>query len=52
MPVVMYGSETMIWKERFRIRAIHMDNFKSLLDIRRMDRGLVLSDERIDEGVL
>ena len=34
MPVLMYGSETMIWKEeeRSRIRAVQM------LGIRRMDR--------------
>ena len=50
-------------KERFRIRAVHMDNLRGLLGIMRMDRvpnarirefwevkkGL---DERIDEGML
>ena len=30
----MYGSETMIWKEneRSRIKAVHMDNLRGLLD--------------------
>ena len=36
--VLMYGSETMLWKERSRIRAVHMDNLRSLVGIRRMDR--------------
>ena len=40
IPVLMYGSETMLWKgkERSRIRAVQMDNLRGLLDIRRMDR--------------
>ena len=40
VPVLMYGSETMILKEekRSRIRAVQMDKIKSLLGIRRMDR--------------
>ena len=39
MPVFMYGSETVIWKEkeRSRIRAVEMDNLRGLLGIRRMD---------------
>ena len=39
VPVIMYGSETMLWKkkERFKIRAVKMDNIRGLLDIRRMD---------------
>ena len=58
VPVFMYGSETMLWKEkeRSRIRAVQMDNFRGLLGIRRIDRefcgvkkGL---DERIDEGLM
>ena len=65
VPVLMYGSEKMLWKEkeRSRIRAVQMDNLRGLLGIRRMERipnawirgfcgvkkGL---DERIDEGVL
>ena len=39
VPVLMYGSETMLWKEkRSRIRDVQMDNFRGLLGIRRMDR--------------
>ena len=64
VPVLMYGSETMSWKEEiFKIRTVQMDNLRSLLRIRRMDRvpnarirelcgvtkGAV---ERIDESVL
>ena len=39
VPVLMYVSRTMLWKdkERFRIRAVQMDNFKGLLGIRRID---------------
>ena len=35
--VLIYGSETMIWKEkeRSRIRAVQMDNFRGLLGIRK-----------------
>ena len=38
VPVFMYGSETMIWKEkeRSRMRAVQMDNLRGLLSIRRM----------------
>ena len=44
----MYGNETMLWKEkeRFRIRAVQMDNLRGLLGIRRMDR---VSNARIRE---
>ena len=65
VPVVMYDSEKMLRneKERSRIRAVQMGNFRGLLGIRRMDRvpnprirelcgakkGL---DESIDEGVI
>ena len=40
VPVLMYGSETMLRKEkeRFRIRAVQMDNLRNLLGIRRMNR--------------
>ena len=40
VPVLTYGSERKIWreKERSRIRAVQMDNFKGLLGIRRMDK--------------
>ena len=65
VPVLTYGSETMLWKERSRIRAVQMDNLTGLLGNRRMDivpnarlrelcgvrKGQTL-DERIDEGVL
>ena len=42
VPALMYGSETMLWKkkERFRIRAVQMDNIRGLLGIRRIDRFL------------
>ena len=59
MPVLLYGSETMIWreKEKSRIRAVQI---LVLLDIRRMDKmpnalirelcGVMKElDERIDE---
>ena len=38
--VITNGSETMLWKEkeRPRIRAVQMENFRDLLGIRRMDR--------------
>ena len=65
VPVLMYGSKTMIWKEeeRSRIRAIQMGKIRSLLCIRRMNRisnaqirklhrvakGV---DERIEDDVL
>ena len=37
---LMYSSETMLWKEkeRLRIKAVLMDNLRSLLGIRRVDR--------------
>ena len=48
--VLIYGSETMLWKEeeRSRIRAVQVDNLRGLLGIRRMNSV----DERIDEDVL
>ena len=65
VPVLTYGSETMLWREkaRSRLRAVQMENLRELRGIRRMDRvqnsrirklcgvrkGL---DESIDEGVL
>ena len=65
IPVLMYGSETMLWKENEipRIRAVQMDNLRGFLGIRRMDkvpkarmrelrRVTKWEDERIDEGVL
>ena len=40
LPVLMYGSETMLWreKERSKVRPVQMDNLRRLLGIRRMDR--------------
>ena len=65
VPVLTYGRETMIWreKERYRIRAVQMDNLRGRLGIRRMDKvpngqrrqlcGVTKGvDEKIDEGVL
>ena len=40
MPVLMYGNEPMIWKERSRIGAVQMDNLKGLLGIRIMNKVL------------
>ena len=65
VPVLIYSSETMLWKEkeRSRIMAVQMYNLRELLGITRMDRVLNARtrelcgvkkglDERIDEGVL
>ena len=40
VPVHMYGSETMIWREeeRSRNRSVQMDKISNLLSIRSMDR--------------
>ena len=40
VPLLMYGSETTLWKERERSRigAVQMDYLRGLLGIRRMDR--------------
>ena len=40
VPVLTYGSETMIWreKERPRIRAVQMDNLRGLLGIKRVNK--------------
>ena len=40
VPVLTYGSETMIWREkvRSRIRAVQMDSLRGLLGIRRIDK--------------
>ena len=40
IPVLMYVSETMLWREKkkTRIKAVQMDNLRDLLGIRRMDR--------------
>ena len=63
-PVLKYGRETMLWKEKeiSRIRAVQMD-LRGLLGIRRMNRvpnaqirelcGVTkVVDKRIDEGFL
>ena len=65
MPVLTYGSETMIWreKERSRIKAVQMDNLRGLMGIRRMDkvpnprirqlcRVTKSGDEKVNEGAL
>ena len=41
--VLMYGNDTMLWKEkdRSRIMAIHMHNLRGLLGIRRKDKVLI-----------
>ena len=65
VPVLTYGSETMIWreKERSRIRAEQLDNLRGWVGIRRMDkvqhawiRQLCIVtkgvNEKIDECVL
>ena len=41
-PVLMYGSETVIWREKetSRIWAVQMGNLRGLLDIRRMGKFL------------
>ena len=40
IPVLTYGNETMIWreKEKSRIWAVQMDNQRSMLGIRKMDK--------------
>ena len=65
VPVLMYGSETLIWrkKERSRIRTVHVDNLRGLLGSKEMDKVSNVRirelcevtkgvDERVDEGVL
>ena len=65
VPVLMYGSETMLLKEKESsiVRAVQMDNLRGFLDIRRVDRvsnARIMElcgvkkrlDERIDEGLL
>ena len=64
VPVLMYSSETMLWKEkeRYRARTVQMDKLKGFLGIWKMDRvpnALIRElcrvkkglDESIDEGV-
>ena len=65
MHILTNGSETMIWREKesSRIKAVQMDNLRSLLGIRRMDKvpkvqirqlcGVMKGvDEKNDENVL
>ena len=65
VPVLTYGSETMIWreKERSRTKIVQMDNFRSPLGVRRIDKvpnarirqlyGVTKCvDKKIDEGAL
>ena len=42
VPVLLYGSETMKWREkkRSRIKHVQTENLRGLLGIRRMDRVL------------
>ena len=49
VPVLMYDSETIIWREKeiSRVRAVQMDNLRGLLGIRRMD-----SPKCTDKGVM
>ena len=50
VPVLMYGSETMLRKEkeRFRVRTVQMDNLRGLLGIRMKDAD----HECTDKGVM
>ena len=61
MPILLYGSKAMIWreKERSRIRVVQMDNLRGLLVIRRMDRVPIVRigelcgvAKEVDESVL
>ena len=40
VPVLLYGSETMLWKEkeRSRVRPVQIDKLRGLISIRRIDR--------------
>ena len=52
VPVLMYCSETVLWKEkeRSRIRAVQMDDLRGWVgELCRVKQGL---DERSDKGVL
>ena len=63
VPVLIYDSETILWKEkeRYSSKAVKMDNLSGLLGVRRMDKVLNTRirelwgvtkgvDEMIDEG--
>ena len=51
VPVLMYGSETMLWreKERSRVKDVQMDNLRGLLGNRMDDTE---SPECTDKGVM
>ena len=61
VPVLLYASEVLVCREQesSRIRAIHLNIFRGLLDIRRMDRvasvlirELCRVSKRVDESIL
>ena len=65
VPVLTYGSKTMIWREKesSRVRAVQMDNLRGVLGMRRIDKvpnarirqlcGMTkVVDKRIDEDGL
>ena len=65
VPVLLYGRETMIWreKEESRIKGVKMDNLRGLLGVNRIDRvsnarfrelcGVAKGvDDKIEESVL
>ena len=39
VPVLMYSIETMLWKERSKIRAVQMENLRGLLGIKKIDNS-------------
>ena len=49
MPLLLYGSEKMIWreKERSTIRAGQIDSLRSFLGIRRMDHVTKCADKGV-----
>ena len=46
VPVLIYGSETMLCKERSRIRAVQVNNLRGLLGIRKTDKSPECMDIR------
>ena len=48
LPVLMYGSEAMVWNPKYRskVQAVQMDNLRSVLGGRRIDK---MRNERIRE---
>ena len=45
--VFTYGNKTIVLRERerSRIRVVQMDNLRGLLGMRRLDKGILRSDE-------